>query len=398
LRELAQDVLDGLRMAVQFPSDAADPAHPPRLDVDLAPVREGVKDKPAPARPRRVELVIRDTANNPRRAAQMAESLVKDDQVIAIVGPLARNESEAAALKAEELSVPLVSLSLSMDLPPGGRFSFRNSKSQEDEVRDLVWYAHDYLEARRFAILYPDTAYGQRMLELFWDEVRRKGGEVIGAAPFVPQGARPEGGRRSLGLKEIFDAFTGVDRMLSPEDLKLLAAVGDSRADPIVDFDALYIPLGPDAAQDLRLIAPYPVTVDAESVQLLGNRFWNDDAIPVVGGPRLEGAVFVDVYDRSSGNPRMAEFQGLHRALFAHRASYQSASYYTALGYDTIQMLLEQLKDPASRSRAGLARGLKLRPAFAGVTGLTSFRASGEAVKESAFFRIRGGEVIKVGH
>jgi hypothetical protein len=59
-------------------------------------------------------------------------------------------------------------------------------------------------------------------------------------------------------------------------------------------------------------------------------------------------------------------------------------------------MVMTLLKDPTARSHVALARALKSKAAFAGVMGLTAFRPSGEAQKESAFFRIRGGEFLRV--
>ncbi len=45
-------------------------------------------------------------------------------------------------------------------------------------------------------------------------------------------------------------------------DLELAEKLNDTLPDPIVDFDAIFIPVGPNGMQDLQLIAPYPVTVD----------------------------------------------------------------------------------------------------------------------------------------
>lgn len=397
IRELAQETLDGLRMALSLrEAGAGAPAQPGlAVEQDLQPAVEQVSSRPAVAQPR-FELSVRDSANNPRQAAQMVEALVKEDHVIAIIGPIARSESEAAASKAEELGVPLISLSLSLDLPAGTQYAFRNSQSQEDEVRDLISYAVDYLNIRRMAILYPLNPYGERMMDLFWEEARRKDARVVAAGGYTPSGARLPAGEKPVGLKDLFESFTGLKRPLSEDDLSMLEALGESKPDPIVDFDGLFIPIGPDGMQDLRLIAPYPVTVDAEHVQLLGSRFWNDDAVLVVSGGKLEGSVFVDVYDRSALNPKVGEFQNLHRVMFGHRLRYQAPSYYTALGYDTLNMLMDLLAQPRWRARQALARGLKSTAAFSGLTGLTSFRINGEANKESIFFRIRGTETTRI--
>jgi ABC-type branched-subunit amino acid transport system substrate-binding protein len=396
LRELARDTLDGLRMAL---GNAAEVEPSVALEVALdrasAPERETRKSTSGERAPR-FELLVRDTANNPQTAAQAVESLAGEEGVIAIIGPLARAESEAAASRAEELGVPLISLSLSQDLPVGAQYVFRNSKSPEDEVRDLVWYAMDYLQARRFAILYPSNAYGERMQQLFWEEAQRRGGSLAGAATFTPWNVKTQqADKDAVGLKHIFESFVGQDRPLRPRDRALLESVGDARPDALVDFDALFIPLGPDAAQDLRLIAPYPVSVDAENVLLLGTRFWNEDAVLVAGGNKLEGSVFADVYDRSGAQPRVAAFLSRHRAWYGHRPRYAAPSYYTAAGFDTLTLLDGLLRESRNRSREALARALKVSPPVPGVTGLTAFRPSGEATKETLFFRIRGGEFVR---
>lgn len=397
LGELARDTLDGLRIALGSGSgrESVRPAEA-AIDYEQEAGRESRKRAPATAEGPLYELVIRDTGNNPALAAQAVEALAQTEGVIAIIGPLARAESEAAAARADELGVPLISLSLSLDLPPGSQFVFRNSKSQEEEVRDLVQYAMDYLQARRFAILYPASAYGERMLQLFWDEARRKGATLAAASAFTPWNVNvQQGDKEPVGLKQVFESFVGQDRPLRPADRALLEAVGDPRPDPVVDFDALFIPLGPDAGQDLRLIAPYPVTVDAENVLLLGTRFWNDDAVLVAGGNKLEGSVFADVYDRFGGQPRVAAFQNRHHSWYGHRPRYAAPSYYTAAGFDTLSMVIDRLRDPSNRSREALARSLKTSAPYSGMTGLTAFRTSGEANKETIFFRIRGNEFLR---
>jgi ABC-type branched-subunit amino acid transport system substrate-binding protein len=396
---LARDTLDGLRLALGSESaQQPDAAELAGLDFDPEPGREKRAPPRSPGVPS-FELIVKDTGNNPQTAAQAVEALARTEGVIAIVGPLARAESEAAAVRAEELGVPLVSLSLSLDLPQGGQYVFRNSKSQEEEVHDLVLYAMDYFQARRFAVLYPANAYGDRLLQLFWEEVRKNGGILTAASAFTPWNVKAQKGEKEpVGLKQIFETFVGQDRPLRPKDRALLEAVGDSRPDAVVDFDALFIPLGQDAGQELRLIAPYPVTVDAEHVLLLGTRFWNEDAVLVAGGSKLEGSLFADVYDRSGSAPRVVAFLSKHRAWYGQRPRYAAPSYYSAIGYDTLNLLMNQLREPRLRTRESLARGLKASPPYPGVTGLTSFRASGEAEKETMFFRIRGGEFVRQLH
>lgn len=397
LRGLAVETLQGLRMAIQFPGvkGAATSPLSRLLAQDLPVGMERVKAN-GDGKPPAFELIIRDTANSPKAAARLTESLVRDDQVIAIIGPIARSESAAAAAKAQEMGVPLISLSLSLEIPPEANYVFRHSKSQEEEVRDLVRYAIDYLHARRFAILHPDTPYGRKMASLFWRHVERHHASIVAVAAFEPTLRVSRLSRRRVGFKKIFERFTGVDRPISEEERALLELSGDVSPDPIVDFDALFIPVGPNGTQDLQVIARYPVTVDAEHVQLLGSRFWNDAAVLVAGKGKLEGAVFVDAFDLTSANPKVAAFQTRHRTFFGHHAQYRPPTYYTGLGYDTANLLMRLLLEPAIRTRESLRRALLTTEPFFGVTGWTRFKETGEAVKESMFFRIKGNEIVRV--
>ena len=396
LRRLALDTLDGLRLGVQF-LEVEQPARARLarlLAADPLPLSESPKANGRVAEPS-IELVIRDTANIPDQAALEVEKLVREEGVIAIIGPIARSESDAAATRAEELGVPLISLSLTLEIPKGSRFTFRHSKSQEEEVRDLVRYAMDFLYARRFAVLFPDTGYGKKMMELFWEEVESRGGTVVGAASFRPisrDGVDPEG----LGLKEIFESFTGKNRPVTPEDQALMDRVGDAKPDAIVDFDALFIPVEPSGSLDLKLIAPYPITVDAEKVILLGSRFWNSEAVLVAGAGKLEGAVFVDALDQGRGNSPATDFRRRHRATFGHRVEYRLPSIYTALGLDTLEIIKHLVAKPENRNRTALAFALRHMEAFPGLTGLTTFRESGEAMKESMFFRFQGDSIRRI--
>lgn len=397
VRALAFEVLDGLRLAVQFEgSDGALPRTAARRSLDQLQLRDrargGVPGQPAAARPASFELVVRDTTNDPERARQLVKTLVEEDQVIAIIGPVARAESEAAAEAAQALEVPLISLSVSMDVPPDARYAFRHSKSQEEEIRHLVSFAMDYLHAQRFAILYPESAYGESMMRLFWDEVEARQGRVISVFSFK----RNAPGTEPVDLTEIFEQMTGLGRTLTPEQQALLEAVGDTKPDPIVDFDAIFVPLGPQAYDELRILASYPVTVDAEDVRILGTRFWNAESMIVAAEGKLKEAIFLDVYDRNSEQPAWRSFRRRHFLYFGHRNNYQTPSYYTAVGYDTFNLLKALILERGYRSRRALTQGLLEMPPYAGVTGLTSFLTTGASIKESMFFRLRGSELERV--
>ena len=397
LRSLAVQTFEGLRMAVQFPEGKnREGAILPPIPNYVSGLREDFSGRENRKPPTYFELVVRNSGNNAALARRMVEELVQEERVVAIIGPIARAESEAAAAKAEELGVPLISLSLSMKLPEEASFVFRHSKSQAEEIRDLVSYAMNYLHARRFAILYPQSGFGRSMMRRFWREVKKQGGKIVAVSSYRRPRRLSRGRSDQVKFNEIFGKFTGKDRPVDPADLELAKKLNDSLPDPIVDFDAIFIPVGPSGMQDLQLIAPYPVTVDAENVKLLGNRFWNQNGLLVAGNGKLNGAVFIDSFDRNGVNPDLLVFRGRHRTIFGHRRKYHPPTHYTGLGYDSARILIKLLNDPRHRSRKRLAQALKKMESFFGVTGWTRFKRTGESVKESMFFQVKRGRIVRI--
>ena len=63
------------------------------------------------AKERDLQLTVIDTAGDPEKAKEGVASLVLDQQVVAIIGPITPVEAEAAVLQADELAVPLIALS-----------------------------------------------------------------------------------------------------------------------------------------------------------------------------------------------------------------------------------------------------------------------------------------------
>lgn len=60
---------------------------------------------------RKLELVVYDTAGDPTKAVNLATKLIKDDKVVAIIGPSTTGETMAVIPVAEREKVPLVSCS-----------------------------------------------------------------------------------------------------------------------------------------------------------------------------------------------------------------------------------------------------------------------------------------------
>jgi len=131
------------------------------------------------------ELVVEDTAGDPAKTTAAVESLIGDQGVVAVLGPVGSRTTEAAAESTRRAGVPLLSFSASEEITSAGDQVFRFLYSPRDELTALVGKAR----ARglsRFVILYPDHGYGRTMERLFDQEVAAAGGIYCEGVAYPP--------------------------------------------------------------------------------------------------------------------------------------------------------------------------------------------------------------------
>jgi ABC-type branched-subunit amino acid transport system substrate-binding protein len=108
-----------------------------------------------------LELIIKDTRGETSEAVSGVEELTQKEKVLAIIGPLASKPAMAAAIRAQELRVPIITLTQKAGITAEGDMVFRNFLTPAKEIHRLLDKAVNEMELRRFAILYPDNPYGR---------------------------------------------------------------------------------------------------------------------------------------------------------------------------------------------------------------------------------------------
>ena len=117
-----------------------------------------------------LQVQVVDTKGEPDTAADAVEQLAQAG-AIAILGPLGIQEGLAAATRAQQLGVPLISLSRAEGLTALGENIFRDMPTSSAQARAVADYAQKKLNVRAFGILQPDSSYGDEMSRYFWDAV-----------------------------------------------------------------------------------------------------------------------------------------------------------------------------------------------------------------------------------
>ncbi len=316
------------------------------------------------------ELVVRDSQLNPEITKSLVRELVETERVIAIIGPLARKTSEAAAEEAERLRVPLISLSLTESIPELGEFIFRNNQSWKQEIQELLEYATSELQACRFLILYAKTREGRQKMRLFWDAAVLKGCKVVAVEGFKDEGQK--------SLVNEFDTFTGKIRRLGTEDKIILKELKEKEV-PIHNFDAVFVAVGSGKMR---------------KTTFLGDSGWNDSALPYAPGLRgVKNPVFVDSFFLQSKTPAMQQLLRLHERILYRHQNYIGPTAYTAFAYDTLIILMQLLEDERNQSHRDLRDALLNMQMFPGVTGNLRFDEMGKVERELQLLTLRRGKI-----
>jgi branched-chain amino acid transport system substrate-binding protein len=361
------------------------------------------------------KVVVKDSKGDPLEAARAVESLVLKDNAIAIVGDIASTSALAAAQKAEEMGVPIISLAHGEAVPEVGPYTFRAALTNEAQAKALAHVAMDQMGMTRFALMYPRTANGVGFATAFWREVEAKHGEIRGAQPY-DHGQTTFSEQASKIVGRYYKGTRG-DMYKAVQELKEQGYTGprlqsaiekaEKNLPPIVDFDALVIP---DTAQNLSLIIPAVAYEDVQMdhdqrrlerrrkatgdrnlkpITLMGGSTWNTPQLLEKCEPQYcDQAIFVDGFFADSTDARVRDFVSNFKAQVGGAPGLSDAE-----AYDVGGLLKQVLAGGQITDRDGLRRTLETFQGYPGVTGVLKFDSIGETERDPVVLTIDESQI-----
>ncbi|MDA3898795.1 MAG: penicillin-binding protein activator [Desulfobacteraceae bacterium] len=366
-------------------------------------------------------IIVKDTASDPL-VAQKGLYELAESNASAIIGPIVTAEN--ISIQAQELRIPIITLTQKYGITDNKDYVFRNFLTPRMQIKTLVDYASQTLEAKTFAILYPNESYGDVFMNLFWDEVIKASGKIVGVEAYNPKKtdfADPI--KKLVGLyydipedlieepsliplvyndseyEEPQDLIPDVSDILAVHDAggwhdELIELIQISQLavarkmeeeegpEPIVDFDAVFIPDSPNKA---GLIIPQLVYYDVNDVTLLGTNLWHSDKLIDMAKYNINGAILPEGFFGKSTTEHVHRFVAEFKYIYG-----RSPGFIEAVSYDTAWILFDLVSRSDIRFRAQVKKELLAMKPYAGVTGTTVFDSSGEAVKDIYLLKVSG--------
>jgi branched-chain amino acid transport system substrate-binding protein len=334
-------------------------------------------------------IYVEDTASNPLVAQSGLETLVKEREVVAVLGPLNWKEASAAGDKAQQMGVLNLSLTTKEGLSRRGPYLFQNALTPTVQLDSLVRFCITQKKLKRFAILAPKNAFGQDMSRAFWDMVDKYGGKISDYQTYAPD---------ETDFREAVKQLTGLSNLKyrKLESAKLGEFIRDTKQKtgkepkaqlpPVVDFDAVFIP---DNPKTVAQIAPSLAYFDVNDVPLLGTTEWNSDQFYSRGGKYVEGAIFPGGLNLGTRNPTAQEFIRMYRDAYGAYPDMLAAQAFEAM-----QLIAAAVKNSGSGDRNGVVNQLSTLKDFDTPLGKITFDGDRLALRQLPILTLDNGGVI----
>lgn len=301
---------------------------------------------------KKIRLLTEDDQSKPEEARTAALKLIRQDNVVALLGEIASSNSLAAAPAAQAAKVPMISPgSTNPKVTEVGDYIFRVCFIDPFQGAVMAKFAAETLKAKKVAMLVDvKSDYSVGLAKFFEEAFTKSGGQIV------------------------------VRQDYSAGDIEFSAQLTDIKGR---NPDAIFLPgyyteagLIIKKARELGIQAPF-----------LGGDGWDSPRTTEIGGDAVNGSYFSNHYAAENTDPAVQTFVKNFHAKYG-----EEPDAMAALGYDAAKLLADAM------TRAGTTESAKLRQAiadtrdFRGVTGTISINGDRNAVKSAVVLVIDGGK------
>lgn len=343
-----------------------------------------------------IQLVIKDSALNPttghrNEAVQLTaeersklvknqvRELVEEDRVIAILGPLAKDTSLAAADIAEIYKVPIISFSITEEIGKDRPFLFRFQRNRIIEAENLARYALDYLQAERFVLFYINDSSGKgfEVMQTFSSKIKEYGGVIAGISPIE---------YNQVDFKNSYLSITGGFQKRNDTEE---TAFQTEEQEPIIDFDLMFVPV---PLNTLKIILDFNRSFDAEDVWVLSGSEINVRENQLLDHTRR--LRFIDAFPIGGTSTYLQPFYEEHWRSYNFRPGYLPPTSYTIYAYEALEMVSKLLNDARFHNRESLRNAIHSLKDFPVLNGSVNSRQNGELIKKLNILKIKSKDTV----
>lgn len=308
----------------------------------------------------KIVYVIQDDKNDATEAANVANLLVNQYRVRAIVGSVTSKATIPVSDIIQAAKIPTLTPTATnpkVTVADGKRkdYMFRSCFIDPFQGMVMAKFSRETLKKKSAAVLFDaSNDYSKGTAEVFRDGFRKLGGTVAA-----------------------FEAYGKDDVDFSA----LLTKVKASGA------DVLFLP---DYYNKVGLIAKQAQEKGLK-IQLVGPDGWDSPDLVKIAGSAIEGGYFSNHYSPDDKRPEVAAWVKKYRERYG-----QVPDALGTLAYDGTNLLLEAVRKAGSDDPKKIRDALASIKDFHGVTGKATLDRNGDSIKSAAIVKIEGGKQVFV--
>ncbi|WAL61403.1 ABC transporter substrate-binding protein [Thermocoleostomius sinensis] len=297
-----------------------------------------------------VELVIKDAQSQPDIAASMAQSLITQENIVAIVGPNYSRYAIPVAQIAEQAQIPMISpRSTHPETTADKRYVFRFSFVDTLQGRVIADFAYTDLKASTAAVLYDIASpYNRGIAEVFQQAFREQGGVIVASEAYT----------------------TGEQDFTAP-----LQTIRDRQP------DVLFLP---NYENEVPKQAAQAQALGIEAT-LLGADAWGN----IKAGDRqsLEGAYYSDHVAPATKHGATRTFIRNYERVYGYEPGANAAATY-----DSMNLLFSVMQQHGTTHAETIRHGLANYGPYDGVTGVINYQGTGDPIVTVTLLQIQNGK------
>lgn len=301
----------------------------------------------------KITLKFEDDGDQPDQAVAVAQKLINQENVVALVGlPLSRNAIPVAQV-AETARVPMISTTSSNpNTTVGKKYVFRIIFVDDFQGQVMAGFARSDLKAQQAAVLY-DIAnpYSKSIAEIIKKRFEVAGGQIVAFETYTTDASK----NLTAQLQRIKNSKAEV--LFLPNDKNVI----------------------PDQARKIREIGI--------KSQLIGGDTW--EGLDITGLPELEGGFFTTDWHPDIAPPPAKEFIQTYRQAYAQIPDSDAVSTYDALG-----LLIQAMRHQGKVDSESIRQGLSTMGVYQGVSGNLDYRNTGDPTRSVVVLKFQGSKAI----
>ena len=299
----------------------------------------------------KIQLLTEDDQDKKETAVSVAQKLINQSGVVAIVGPQASRNAIPAAEVAEVAHVPMISpWSTNPATTANKKYVFRAAFIDSFQGRVMARFALEELGTTKAAVLYDVASeYNRGIAEFFKQVYEEAGGQVVA-----------------------FEVYTTGETDFSRQ----LTTIKNSGAQ-VIFLPNYYneVPLQVQQARDLGIEAEF-----------IGADGWGGMEASAL--PALEGAYYSTHYATDIASPVAQKFISTYQSTYG-----TMPDDVAALTYDAFGMLFEAIKSQGKSDPESIRNGLAAISRYEGVTGTMEYKGTGDPIKSAVILQVKDGKI-----